>query len=61
MAQEVGEAARARAGRAGSFAFLQPGQEQLWQPAFLTSIDHQPSLNVRLPLILNFIILFLVP
>ena len=59
MAQEVGEAARARAGRAGSFAFLQPGQEQLWQPAFLTSIDHQPSLNVRLPPILRSVVLIL--
>lgn len=42
LLQELGEAAQARAGRQHSFEFLQQG-EQAWQPAFLTSIDHQPS------------------
>lgn len=40
--QELADADKARAGRQHSFTFLQAG-EQLWQPAFLTSIDHLPS------------------
>ena len=46
--QELGDAAKARAGRQQSFTFLQAG-EQLWQPAFLTSIDHQPSQHPPTP------------
>lgn len=46
--QELGNSAKARAGRQHSFSFLQAG-EQLWQPAFLTSIDHQPSQHPPTP------------
>ena len=46
--QELADADKVRAGRQHSFTFLQAG-EQLWQPAFLTSIDHQPSMHPPTP------------
>ena len=51
--QELGEDAKARAGRQHSFSFLQQHGEQLWQPAFLTSIDHQPSQPPPTPRLAN--------
>ncbi len=51
--QELGEDAKARAGRQYSFSFLQQHGEQLWQPAFLTSIDHQPSQPPPTPRLAN--------